>query len=316
MRQFKSQLPKATLDANYRALYSKGPIRKRWNKAKTDFPRLSTLIPEGFDIYDLLTAPFEELAELYFRYESLKNELTGDELELMKTAVEPVFVYNEYYANRIKGFFLNPDNQFSFYTCVYCDTEEVGVFTRSDGRKVRKFHTEHILDKGHCPLLSLSLYNFCPSCPTCNGPEVKGTMTIGDTLEEVKLLSPTHPAYNYIDTFHFKIVPKGDDVEMMNMMNHKEDYLVDINFENPLFEKSANLFQLITRYNEGEAKSKALCWKDKRINNPDDQIAIMARETGKTFEEVYESLFELNASHNDHWTYDKLRQDMITWNPE
>ena len=85
------------------------------------------------------------------------------------------------------------------------------------------YKTEHILDKGNCPLVSLSLYNFVPSCGTCNGPDNKGSNTLGRSIEETILLSPTTPLNKFAEEVTFSVLPSTNEIKDLIMFRSDND---------------------------------------------------------------------------------------------
>lgn len=124
---------------------------------------------------------------------------------------------------------MDTDNGFEIHNCVYCDLEDVTTFIRANGSKVRKFETEHVLDKGACPLVALSLYNFIPSCKTCNGPDIKGAKTLGDTIAEMVELSPSAEGYDFDRKVSFEVKILTPGAADLNMATHPDDCEIDFN---------------------------------------------------------------------------------------
>lgn len=211
----------------------------------------------------------------------------------------------------IAQFLMNPVNGFEIHNCVYCDLEDITSFTKVNGTKVRKFETEHVLDKGECPLVGLSLYNFVPSCGTCNGPAIKGTKTIGDTENEIARLSPSAEGYDFENKVNFEVKIVTPGIKDLNAINHAGDYEVDFNVSEALYQKSIDLFELIPRYNHGNVKLELLKWREKRRNNPDDEVKRKADMMNVPFDKMFEEMFELELRRREHYPMEKARRDVM-----
>ena len=120
---------------------------------------------------------------------------------------------------------------------MYCDLEDVTSFTKANGQKVRKFETEHVLDKGECPLVALSLYNFVPSCKTCNGADLKGTKTIGDSEPQIAKLSPTSEGYDFDRKVNFEVRIVTPGAADLDPTNHKDDFEIYLNVKENIYQK-------------------------------------------------------------------------------
>lgn len=53
-------------------------------------------------------------------------------------------------------------------TCVYCNAQYAVSFTSKSGNEYAQFEVDHWKPKSEYPFLSISFYNFVPSCPSCN----------------------------------------------------------------------------------------------------------------------------------------------------
>ena len=168
---------------------------------------------------------------------------------------------------------------FDIHNCVYCDLEDVRTFTKADGSDVRKFETEHVLDKGVCPLVALSLYNFVPSCGTCNGPGIKGMKTIGDTEGEIAKLSPSAEGYDFDGKVKFEVKVVTPGATDLNTTTHADDYEIDFNIIENIYQKSIDLFELKQRYNNKREKMELLKWRDKRRSNPNNIVCLLYTST-------------------------------------
>ena len=197
MFRFVSSKNPVKLKKAYLAQYNVNLLQKKLDKLMTDYPNIKAALSDDITVKKLLVGNFKYLAKVYSAYTSYLNGKTPEESLLIRSAfVKGGFNYDSH-KSKIANFLMNMNNGFDIHNCVYCDLEDVRTFTKADGSDVRKFETEHVLDKGVCPLVALSLYNFVPSCGTCNGPGIKGMKTIGDTEGEIAKLSPSAEGYDF-----------------------------------------------------------------------------------------------------------------------
>ena len=174
MFRFVSSKNPVKLKKAYLAQYNVNLLQKKLDKLMTDYPNIKAALSDDITVKKLLVGNFKYLAKVYSAYTSYLNGKTPEESLLIRSAfVKGGFNYDSH-KSKIAKFLMNMNNGFDIHNCVYCDLEDVRTFTKADGSDVRKFETEHVLDKGVCPLVALSLYNFVPSCGTCNGPGIKG----------------------------------------------------------------------------------------------------------------------------------------------
>lgn len=187
--------------------------------------------------------------------------------------------------------------------------EKISPFDHK-GKKVRRFETEHVLDKGDCPLVALSLHNFVPACGHCNGTDVKGVKTIGDTIEEIKHLSPTNPSYDFWHKVLFVINPITDVITDIKREDHPEHYEIDFRYKDTSYSKFTELFGLKSRYKKDCLKN-ALQLLDKKDRLTPTMLSDLAKLYKKTPEEVYEDEFRVETDRKEHEKYRKMKEDLM-----
>ena len=283
-------------------------IDKEWGNLVAKYPKMKKAIAGKMKASDLLTAEFEKLVDVYFRYISLKGELDKKEGPKMHAQAEKIFSYGSY-KEKIAGFFMNDDYGFEVHNCYYCELEDVSKYKDSKGREKRQFQIEHVLDKGTCPMVGLSLFNFVPSCGHCNSQGVKGNNTIGDTKDEIKKLSPTIPTYNMENKVIFVVNYLNPLASDFDMANHPDDYEIGFYYLDKLYEKSVKLFDLSNRYNKKNKKTQLLKVLENRLKHPyDDLVKTLGSE--KAADALMEDLLQLQASKENHWQMNKARWDI------
>lgn len=306
MFRFHSKVNKVTLDSRYRAIYAHANLQGKWDKEVRTCPELAATLPAGKTPEDLLTMKYEDLVDVYNGYRQVYNGLSAARRAVLNSAASMVFTYGSY-RGQIAEFLTNAANGFEIYNCVYCDLTDA----RAVGYLARQFDTEHILDKGECPLVGLSLYNFCPACDTCN-TRCKGTNPIGSTPELMKKLSPTAKQYDFENKVRFVLNPINTDAIGRIRPEHPEWYEVDFEYKDRDYEEVVTLFQLKPRYNLPQHKESALDWRFKAMRYKGISLAVTALFHGNTIEQEYEEVFRYNARCNAHSEKMKLMRDMLT----
>ena len=283
MFRFVSSKNPVKLKKAYLAQYNVNLLQKKLDKLMTDYPNIKAALSDDITVKKLLVGNFKYLAKVYSAYTSYLNGKTPEESLLIRSAfVKGGFNYDSH-KSKIANFLMNMNNGFDIHNCVYCDLEDVRTFTKADGSDVRKFETEHVLDKGVCPLVALSLYYFVPSCGTY------------DFDGKVK--------------FEVKVVTPG--ATDLNTTTHADDYEIDFNIIENIYQKSIDLFELKQRYNNKREKMELLKWRDKRRSNPNNIVQQFADIKKVTFDEMFEEMFELNLRRREHYPMEKARREVM-----
>lgn len=307
MYRFKSKRAISDLHTTYIALYRQD-MDKKWNKYVKLCPDLAGAMLPGMTAKKLLTAEFRVLVDVYFYYKNYINGMSPARRDAVNTAAQKVFTYKSY-ATEIADFLLDPDNEYEIHNCIYCDMERISPFAHR-GKKVRRFATEHVLDKGACPLVALSLYNFVPTCGHCNGPSLKGMKTIGDTIEEIKHLSPTNPTYDFWHKVLFVVNPITDAITDIKREEHSDHYEIDFRYKDISYSKFIELFGLKSRYQK-DCLKKALRLLDDIDKYTPKMLSDMANIYKNTPEEVYEDVFHVETDRREHEIYRKMKEDLM-----
>lgn len=311
MFRFLSTQNPVRLKKAYLEEYNVKLLQKKLGKLLKAYPEIKEVLPIGISAKKLLIGDFKYLTKVYCAFTGYLNGKTTEEKNTIKADfTSGGFNYSSHKSD-IAQFLMNPANGFEIHNCVYCDLEDVTTFTKANGKKVRKFDTEHVLDKGECPLVALSLYNFVPSCKICNSTDIKGTKTIGDTEAEIAKLSPSTEGYDFENKVKFDVNLLTPSISDLKATSHADDYEITFNVREALYQKSIDLFELKSRYNHGEVKLKLLKWRETRRNNPNNKIQEYARLRMIPFEEAFEELFELDLRRREHYTMEKARRDVM-----
>lgn len=311
MFRFVSSLPSVKLKKAYLRLYDVKLLQDKLTNLLSDYPDIKAVLPADISAKRLLIGDFGYLAKVYCAFTSYcAGKTKNDRKGIIKAFQDRGFDYSSHKID-IGDFLKNPANGFDIHNCVYCDLEDVSTFTKANGQKVRRFETEHVLDKGQCPLVALSLYNFVASCGTCNSSSIKGTNTIGETEDEIRKLSPTSEGYDFDTWVKFEVIMINPCAIDFDAVNHPDDYKVSFQVKDVLYQKSIDLFELKSRYNTRVVKSELLKWRELRHNHPDPKVQEFATIRGVSFEEMFEELFNLKLRKREHYPMEKARREVM-----
>lgn len=322
------------LEQNFVALLDKETDRqKEWTRLRKKLygidAAFKTLLPTK--IKKIMILPFDKLANIYERYTALEYK-KGYELH---DDLKVLFSYEAKEANSrgekfnamrsaFVTFFTDNKNGFNLHTCYYCDMSYINYFPYNGGKRTQ-FDLDHVLDKGRCPIVALSLYNFVPSCPTCNGPHIKGQRNLVANLAQRIKLSPTSDQYDFENKAHFWIRPVSGIVKNVGFLKHQDDYMLDIDTSKDSdYEKEIDLFFLRARYNFH--KCEALRLEDLKRQYTPTKIKEMAQiicNIGKNqtkttnlaanaaIQQIRADIFETGFFDKNHRAFGKLHKDIL-----
>lgn len=311
MFRFVSSRKAVELRKAYLAIYNVNLLQRKLDLLMSRYPGISAVLPADITAKKLLIGNFKYLTKVYWAFTSyLAGNTKEEKSNILSDCLNCGFKYASH-KSKIAKFLTDASNGFAIHNCVYCDLEDVATFTKANGQNVRKFETEHVLDKGECPLVALSLYNFVPSCGTCNGADLKGTRIIGDNEVEIAKLSPTSEGYNFDGNVNFEVRIVTPGATDLDPTNHKDDFEIDFNVKEAIYQKSIDLFELKSRYNEGYVKTELLKWWEKRRLYPDNIVQQMADMNKITFKKQFENVFELDLRRREHYPKEKARREVM-----
>lgn len=291
---------------------------------------LKTILPDK--LKKIMILPFPDLAKIYEKYVNLKLS-KKDEIHV---ELKALFNYDEKKENKYKAlssdlieFFKNEKNGFKIHTCHYCDMAYINYFISENGKRTQ-FDLDHVLDKGRCPLVALSLYNLVPACPTCNGPHIKGQRVMPSSLEQRQKLSPTSINYDFDKNVKLWIKPKLGTVHNTNLLKHQDEYEIAFDTsQDPDYDIEINFFYLRQRYNYH--KCEALRLEDLKAKYTPEKIKEMAKiicNIGKgdeikptlasrfVIDQIKADIFNLDFTDKYHRAFGKLHKDILTGNIE
>lgn len=176
------------------------------------------------------------------------------------------------------------------------------------------FDLDHELAEASCPLLALSLYNFVPSCPTCN-QKLKRSATIGSKEDRKELikLSPTSDGYDFDKNVLFYITTKR--MSTFGFLENLEEYRIDMKCHDDSFEKSIRLFRLKQRYNYHKVFALRLLDLKERYSPGSIKMIsnLLQGSCSEKYmkEQIREDIFGEEYSKVGHRAFDKLRKDIL-----
>lgn len=183
-----------------------------------------------------------------------------------------------------------------------------------DNYKRNHYDLDHVLPKSKCPIVGLSLFNFVPSCPICN-ERLKGTDVLGTDATEMSLLSPTSSTYNFDNSVEISITPK-DTFAILNSQARPDDFKITFHYNNPLYQKSVDMFHLRERYNYHKGEALRLFdllqdYSPAQIKMLHNVFAESDPSTRYTEEKIKEDLFGEKFISDNNRCFAKMKKDII-----
>lgn len=288
--------------------------------------RFTTLLPKTYD--EMLVLDFERLADIYEMYVSL--DIKKKEPTVFKDS-KAYFSYEDSYDSKgkkwgklqplIAGFFMDGQNGFEIHTCHYCDMAYVNPFDLSIGKKAQ-FDLDHVLDKGRCPIVGLSLFNFVPSCQMCNGSRIKGQKQIYSNARLRKKLSPSNFNYDFEEKVTIEVINKNGNCSTIGFEKRMWEYELRFNtYRDPDYDEEIKAFYLTERYNYH--KCEALRLLDLKERYTDAKILELARLIAggsntkasphgmKYITQLKHDIFAMEFNHIHHRCFGKLHDDIL-----
>lgn len=288
--------------------------------------RFKTLLPKTYE--GMLVLDFESLADIYEVYDGLKLKKTAP---VVFTDSKAYFSYEDCYDSKgkkwdklqplIAGFFMDEQNGFEIHTCHYCDMAYVNPFDLS-AKKKAQFDLDHVLDKGRCPIIGLSLFNFVPSCQMCNGSRIKGQKQIYKNARLRKKLSPSNFNYDFDGKVNIEVINRYGNCSTIGFEKRMSEYELRFNTHlDPDYEEEVKAFYLTERYNYH--KCEALRLLDLKERYSDAKILELARLIAggsnikvsphgmKYITQLKHDIFATEFNHKHHRCLGKLHDDML-----
>ncbi len=169
------------------------------------------------------------------------------------------------------------------------------------------FTLDHLLNKSSNPILALSLYNFVPSCFSCNS-KFKGTNQIINDKTMINL-SPTAKKFSINKKIKFRILFHNG--KSISTICDKKDFIIDFQHPNSgNFKEYIDIFKLKGRYVFHKDDILHIIRNHQRY--PDDRIAQLSANTGIPKKEIKTHLFgkELFYGNEEDKSLSKFKRDI------
>lgn len=278
-------------------------------------------------VKDLLVMDFEGMADIYEEFVKLKL----DSKDVIIKEAKALFAYerfvddkgiaHEEQRTKIVGFLTDVKNGFDIHTCHYCDMAYINVYEYGKEKKTH-FDLDHVLDKGRCPILALSLFNLVPSCQVCNGPKIKGKRLLYKDGRLRKKLSPSSLKYDFEDKVIIEVLNTKGNSSTVDFESRMNEFEVRFNTSKDTdYEEEVKAFHLNERYNYH--KCEALRLLDLKERYTDARIMEMARmligsagtkgvpPSASSLAELKRDIFAKEFGKNFHRSFGKMRDDLL-----
>ncbi|BFU78725.1 hypothetical protein ALC152_19400 [Arcobacter sp. 15-2] len=211
--------------------------------------------------------------------QKLKEKIgTSDDIKNNKYILE-VFNYTKYQSTTIKPFF---EDNLIVSTCYYCNIDFVNSYNTDVGNK-NKFTIDHYYDKATYPYLGLSLYNFIPSCYTCNSKLKKN--------KEFKNVAPSSKYFDFEHKVKFKLF-LDKDCKNLHVKDKKDiDIPLKEQFSNE-YDKYIEVFKLNERYKAHKDIVYEMITKVELY--PESRLKELQYLTGIPFQQIKKDIFNLS----------------------
>lgn len=321
MKRFEYNDLKSRRTAYYKVFEMQLPvIETGWTALRNSEPWLSKF---DFKAVDLMLGNVDMLITVYLKFEQAfdtwKIGKSKDERKSMKKKISDVFDYSLYH-DKLVSFFTNQANGFDIHTCYYCESAYINLY-RYQGTNRNHFDLDHILDKGTCPLLGLSMLNFVPSCQCCN-EKIKRQKIFGYDKPQQRLtrkefltarfhirkLMPTSASFDFNAWVTMEVVmkqlPQGK-----GFMKYKDAYSLSFVIKDSDYDDYIDKLHLRERYDYH--KCEALRLLDLRERYTESTIRKISTLLGLTESYVKEDIFAMGFNQSEHRCFDKLHRDIL-----
>jgi hypothetical protein len=181
------------------------------------------------------------------------------------------------------------------------------------------FDLDHVLPKALCPITSLSLFNFVPSCQVCN-EKLKKDAELARTKEDWLRISPTYQGSDFDKEVSIKLIPEKSCSTFFELLQNRENYRLEFKTPHGVYDNYVTLFRLSDRYNYH--RQMALQILDRKERYSDEKIDEISRMMSKNFDEkkeskytkaqVKEDIFQIDFSKDR--CFSKLHKDLMERN--
>lgn len=290
--------------SEYLKIFDVATLDAEWQQYKSTY----NLQNANFSATDMLYGNFDFLLE---KSRSIVYDTSdynsSNKVKLYK--LKKIFNYNKYQP-KIADFFMRYQSEMKLSTCYYCNIDFINAFsTRNRKNKLsfkNHFTLDHVIDKAINPIVALSLFNFVPSCYSCNSKFKKSeqfTKAIAD-----KYKSPTDADFNFNEDVKLRVLYTGGKNSLN--INSIDDFEINFDDSKHLFEDYIKIFKLKERYRF----HKNIAWEllTKKKNYSDSRVDEISRIIGMPKEEIKKDLFgkEIFEGELQEKPFTKLKRDI------
>lgn len=174
------------------------------------------------------------------------------------------------------------------------------------------FDLDHVLDKGSCPIVALSLFNFVPSCQVCN-EKLKRSKVLSNNIKDLCLYSPTCDDYKFDEKVSITVKPF---TQTTSYVDNKDNYSIEFDCsKEKKYEDEVKLFKLEDRYNYHKIEALRLMDLKQKYNESHiEEIAslIYGNNDADSINHVKDDIFQYYFKQEYHRTFGKLYKDILS----
>ena len=300
------------LKTEYLALFANR--KKRFNKKiseiklkrKTQKNKETIALFTKYTFEDIVVGNIKTLVDFYTDL----FKISSNNQKSIKKELGSIFKYDQ---SKISTFFEDHDNVFNLRSCHYCNMDSVHVYSVSADKKKNHFTLDHYIPQSKCCFLAISLFNFVPSCYTCNS-KLKKIELLSKDNKDLHKFSPTHSDYPKTGNLEFSLITEKTINIFDYNSNNKYRLLkeIDLNVE-PTENKNNRLVDVLhikQRYSIYKEKAVRLAYlKEKYSDKTIAEIANTLSKVGVTQTDVKNDIFNYPIHKND--SFSKLHEDIM-----
>lgn len=284
--------------SSYLEIFDLVGLQNEWQDYKSTY----TLQNANFSVTDMLYGDFNFLLDKSFN-------LAYSISDIKVVQLKKIFDYDKYQP-KIADFFMKYQSAMKLSSCYYCNIDFINAFSTRDRKNKlsckNHFTLDHVIDKATNPIVALSLFNFVPSCYSCNSKFKKSDQFTKVVADKYK--SPTDAEFNFNEDVKLKVLyTRGKNSLNINSI---DDFEINFDDSKHLYEDYIKIFKLKERYRFH--KNIALELLTKKKNYSDSRVDEISRIIGMPKEEIKKDLFgkEIFEGELQEKPFTKLKRDI------
>lgn len=288
----------------YLKIFNVATLDAKWQQYTSTY----NLQNANFSVTDMLYGDFDFLLEksLSIVYDTSDCN-SSNKVKLYE--LKKIFDYNEHQP-KIADFFMRYKDEMKLSTCYYCNIDFINAFSIRDRKNKSSFKNhftlDHVIDKATNPIVALSLFNFVPSCYSCNSKFKKSEQFTKVVADKYK--SPTDANFDFNKDVKLRVLYASRKNSLD--INSIDDFEINFDDSKHLFEDYIKIFKLKERYRFH--KNIALELLTKKKNYSDSRVDEISRIIGMPKEEIKKDLFGKEIFEGDlqEKPFTKLKRDI------